>query len=559
MTYGRCFGYFMFMPRVRAPVKTKKRPVEVVLAMGPGASQRTLLKHLRRSFTIGARRTTRDEITYYDTFDWRLDLAGRRLAIQGRNDHTLLSLGRAGPHEARVLPVEKVPSFASDLPSGVLRRKLTSITGVRRLLPVVEVEVRSSHHPVLDGERKTVARIVFEQARARAPVGEGVDVALPCVLRVQPVSGYRKAHAAILANLKQRSGLTLVDRDVAARALAALGSVPQARRTGLEVQLDPDAPIGAAFVALQRGLFESMRINEPGIREDLDSEYLHDYRIACRRTRLLHGIFRKVIRASAFESLVPRIKWIRKVTGATRDLDVQLLELATEREALGETLDALLPLEALLRDQRHAEWSKLSAALESAEYAELHEMAVALLDLPETPEAVEVARRGPPLGPWASRRIARAARRLISLGRRINDDSPDSEIHALRLESKRLRYLLEFFRSIYPDSQIKKLIKELKRLQDNLGAFNDACVRVELLRALARGFGQRGPGGADALVAVGRLVERSENRKHKERVAFSRRFERFDTRENRVRLRRLFGRRIAKRAKGKHHDKESGD
>jgi CHAD domain-containing protein len=508
--------------------------------MGPGASQRTLLKHLRSDLTLGPSRTSRDEFTYFDTIDWRLHASGRKLSLQGQNDRTLLSLARVARTLVIAQKVEKVPSFASELPAGPVRSRLVPLVGVRRLHPVATVDLRSRQYSVLDDERKTVVRIVFEQARVKDPAGSGELVELPETLHLLPVVGYRKAHAAVIASLAERTGLTPIDQDIATRALTALGAAPMPRSTGLEVQLDATAPIGAAFVALQRGLFEAMQINEPGIRADLDTEYLHDFRVSCRRTRLLHRIFRSVIRKSAFEALVPRIRWIRKVAGPTRDLDVQLLELAEEREVLGEKLDALLPLEALMREHRHAEWQKLVAVLESPEYAELQEVAAALLDFPEAAEVLEVARLGPPLGPWASKRIAKAARALIQLGRRIDDDSPDDEIHALRLSGKQLRYLLELFRSLYSELEMKVLIKELKRLQDNLGAFNDACVRVELLRGLASELSERGPDGTDALVAVGRLVERTEIRKQRERRAFARRFDRFDARKNRARLAHLF-------------------
>jgi tellurite resistance protein len=63
-------------------------------------------------------------------------------------------------------------------------------------------------------------------------------------------------------------------------------------------------------------------------------------------------------------------------------------------------------------------------------------------------------------------------------------------------------------------------------------------VQSQVLRTLARDLAARGTNG-EALVATGRLVERAEQRKARERARFHKRFERFDTRSNRARFQRL--------------------
>ena len=55
------------------------------------------------------------------------------------------------------------------------------------------------------------------------------------------------------------------------------------------------------------------------------------------------------------------------------------------------------------------------------------------------------------------------------------------QFHALRIEFKKLRYTLEFFREVLGD-EAKGIISELKGLQDHLGDLNDARVAADLLR-----------------------------------------------------------------------------
>jgi CHAD domain-containing protein len=517
---------------------TGRTPRERVYALGRGASQRTLIALLREDAVLRALPRRFLELTYYDTFDWRLHRRGLRLFTREDEAETLMTLCPVTDGEGQVLRLHKVPSFAADLPAGPLRARLQAVAGVRRILPVARVEARSRGYAVLDDEQKTVVRLFFEYARARDPAALEQSVELAGTLRVVPVAGYRKECAAVVSRLEHRPGLSAVSGDFAERALAALGREPVERSGGIRCVLDPDAPVGAAFLALHGEFFADMRANEQGIRQDLDTEHLHDFRVALRRTRLLHRVFRDELAGTELDTLAPGFKWLRKISNPTRDLDVHLLVLRKQGGALPGEADALLPLEALLRERRREEWEKLVAALDSAAYAELEVATAALLDPPPNEAAARVAAMGPPLGPWASLRIAKAWRRLRKHAQRIDRDSPDARLHELRLDGKRLRYLLEFFRSLHPSAEVDPLLRGLKRLQDNLGAFNDARVQSQVLRAMARDLAARGTNG-EALVATGRLVERAEQRKARERARFNKRFKRFDARSNRARFRRL--------------------
>ena len=103
----------------------------------------------------------------------------------------------------------------------------------------------------------------------------------------------------------------------------------------------------------------------------------------------------------------------------------------------------------------------------------------------------------------ASHRITRVYRKMVKMGRAIDDDSPAEDLHELRKVGKELRYLLEFFSSLYPADVVKPFIKTLKGLQDQLGRFQDREVQANALRALAPEVGQPA-----TVMAMGVLVER---------------------------------------------------
>lgn len=314
-----------------------------------------------------------------------------------------------------------------------------------------------------------------------------------------------------------------------------------AARPSGRARLDPDMSAGRAFLDLQTELLATLRRNEEGIRADRDAESLHDFRVALRRSRVLHRLFREQLEGSGFEAMRSGFRRLARVTGPTRDLDVHLDSLRSPKRDASET-EALEPLLSLLQERRTKEWSKLEAALSSSEYGDFMTQAERLLSSPDSEAAQRIAGSGPPLRPWVTRRIAKADQRLRRHGREIDRGSPDSNLHAVRIDAKNLRYLLEFFSGLYPARAMRKLIRELDRLQDNLGHFNDACVQRGTLRALARDLEQQGRGSVETLLGVGRLLERAEKRRSKERNRFEERWTRFERPAMRRRFRRLFGR-----------------
>jgi CHAD domain-containing protein len=63
-------------------------------------------------------------------------------------------------------------------------------------------------------------------------------------------------------------------------------------------------------------------------------------------------------------------------------------------------------------------------------------------------------------------------------------DLPEDELHRLRIAGKKLRYVADFFRSLYPKKPTSKFIGALAEVQDQLGSLNDAVVSRQLLLSL---------------------------------------------------------------------------
>ena len=97
---------------------------------------------------------------------------------------------------------------------------------------------------------------------------------------------------------------------------------------------------------------------------------------------------------------------------------------------------------------------------------------------------------------------------------RLHEDSPDEEVHELRILCKKLRYLLEFFGSLLDKKKLKSLVKKLKALQDCLGVFNDLSVQQENLLRYSREHPKASP---LVHMAIGGMVSVLAQRQTEER------------------------------------------
>ncbi len=144
-----------------------------------------------------------------------------------------------------------------------------------------------------------------------------------------------------------------------------------------------------------------------------------------------------------------------------------------------------------------------------------------------------------PIGVVASDHVWRAYRRVWRRGRRSDATTPAAALHRLRIQCKKLRYLMEAFRRLYDAGEIGPLIRTLKQLQDHLGDFNDLKVQQAHLKAMAEALAREGAPAA-TLMAVGRLVAHLEVQQQAERRRFAKAFRRFATADHRATFHHLF-------------------
>jgi CHAD domain-containing protein len=476
--------------------------------------------------------------TYLDTPDGRLHRRGASLlseAVDGGVSAVLTDAGESARCEARLATT---PSFVWELPPGPLRDALLPVVDARRLLPLVEVESLEVELAVLGDEAKTVARLCLQSGRARLPEDAEGWRALPALLRVLPVRGYDAEFERAVRVVESRPGLAPTDTGPEGVALEAVGLPPSAWAARPRPPLRPDMRADEGLRLVHRTQLDVLLDNEGGVRADTDSEFLHDYRVAIRRTRAVLGQIKGVFPEVAVEHYRAEFKWLGSATGPVRDLDVLLLLLRMpDADAPAE---GLLPLADFLEQEQRAAHARLKAALDDPRHERLLAGWRRFLEqpAPPTPDAVDAGR---PLGAVVAERMARCHRRMLDDGRAIHDSSPPRALHALRIEAKRLRYLLDAVRPLHGDEALRPLAV-LKRLQDVLGGLQDTTVQAELLTAAGMRMVDQGRADAETLMSLGRLLERTARRGAKLRRRFAKRWRAFDDSDARDRFEALFAR-----------------
>jgi CHAD domain-containing protein len=309
----------------------------------------------------------------------------------------------------------------------------------------------------------------------------------------------------------------------------------------VDVALAYEQRADAGAVAVMRRLLDVIAENMEGTISGEDPEHLHQLRIAVRRTRTVQRQFKDVFPPDELPGFRAEFRWLQQATGPARDLDVYLEDLDALREMLPQHMRGDLdPLVPVLAHSRLAARADMTRALRSVRAANLFEDWERLLETMVERSAYDRPAADRPVGVVAGKRIRKVYKRIVTMGRAIERDSPAEDYHELRKKGKELRYLLELFGvRLFGEESVTPFIKSLKALQDLLGRHQDREVQIAMLRASAEEVATLAGGGA-ACMAMGTLVERLRADEQAARDEFAERFAQLAGKPQRALVRETF-------------------
>ena len=438
-------------------------------------TQDQFLRQLQARFSVEVAFLGTQTRHYFDTFDWRLFRRERALC-QTRDTVALWSLDNRPVSERT--PCSALLPHVSEWLESPLKAQLLPLVSIRALLERAVVHAAYLAIAEQATPHRPVANIVFEESAAK---DYGRLVPLPTQVEVAAYTG--SAVAGELRAWLDSLGLTAVSPSGPA---ATLSTVQQARAYSakLAFTFEPDMRAEDAVRTILAFLLDIVRQNRPGIIHDIDTEFLHDFRVAIRRARSLLGQLPKVLPVRLTNHLRADLSFLGSLTNHLRDLDVLLLQQADYLAALPSALRSdMEPLFRAVQHERFATQHRLVEALNTPQYE-------AILQRWE-----RVATETKAGGSQAERKLAKLVRKAIrrqcqrmltSIPPDTLKDSAPEQLHRLRIVGKKLRYMFEFFASAFPQEMTAEPIRRLRTLQDVLGQLNDLDVQQNMLRALAR-------------------------------------------------------------------------
>ncbi len=410
---------------------------------------------------------------YFDTDDRALLAFGatlrRRSGDADNGWHLKLPAGAA--RRELKLPLSaartRVPKQLATLVLGIARG--------RELQPLATLHTIRTTHRWVDADGALLVEIADDKVRAVAPGPHAADLSEWREIEAElGPAGDEKLLTAVGAVLLRAGARPATSANKLSRALgAAADPEKQRRKTAGDVLIsylaEQDAQLIAGDVALRTG-----------------GDAVHPTRVAIRRTRSVLRVFDELVDDDRAAALNDELAWYAGLLGEIRDCQVQRGRFA---DALSE-----LPVEAVLgpvaaRIEQHLlsreviGRTALDAAMTGPRYrALLQDLQSWIAD--------------PPLTAAADRKIVtvlvpakkarRKALRRLSAGLAGQDEAL---LHRARKAAKRARYAAELARVGVGSTRLTsaKAQKRDKKIQDILGAHQDAVVAADLLRRLGAG------------------------------------------------------------------------
>ncbi len=515
------------------------RTAQSVYVVRDGVSPSAIASSLQALLVTRHHPIAHHRFTVLDTFDGRVARAGARLIASADDSLMKWSWQPGGGGNRLEIQASRPVHFAWDLPNGPFQHSLSSVVGVRRLFSKAEAEGYGSQLDVLDERTKTVARVRIEARRARLPLSPDGWQPVPTTITVTRLRGFQQEYERLVPVIESRPGVERCSAAVDDVMLRAIGAPEPFDGSALFLDLAPSTRAEGGARQIHLALLGIIAANEPGVRGSLDVEFLHDFRVAVRRTRSLLGQVKHVFPLDVVTHFSTEFSWLGRLTGLPRDMDVLVLSLRLDPQDLPP--EDVAALTAALCEVQRQEHGRLVEALDSDRYRRLVSEWQAFLQQPiaSEPVAINASRL---LTRVIAQRAWKLSRRMARLAASVNDSTDPAHLHALRIAAKKLRYVVDAAPSSEDAADREHILSGLKRLQRALGDFNDAEVQARRLLECGRAIGADGV-SAGTILAVGRLAERASQRGHQLRREVAREVARFCSEDMRAACRRAFKRR----------------
>jgi len=219
-----------------------------------------------------------------------------------------------------------------------------------------------------------------------------------------------------------------------------------------------------------------------------DIECIHRMRVASRRLRSAFRLFDECFDDKDARNWQKQIKAVTKSLGFARDYDVQIDFLLGFLDDLDNKryIPGIKRILLRLQQQREKIQPKVVSAMDQLRSADtinqITESARITRNLAQIHRKDEFSLR---VYEQAYMSISLQLEQFLSHREYIDQPDKTDELHAMRIDAKRLRYMMEIYSPLYED-ELKEPISTAKEIQTILGNLNDCVVWINFLSEFVR-------------------------------------------------------------------------
>ena len=421
---------------------------------------------------------------YFDTPDFDLAQAGVALRLRQEGSQWTQTLkgngSSAGGLHVRDELEWKLPNSSPDLVvlDSTPYRDLFARSGVSgRLTPVFTTEFDRAAR-VLAFPDGTAAELAIDRGAIRAgnrrvPISE---------VELELKSGDPQRLFELAREIARDVPVHVGHASKAERGYAlARGAAPAPPQKARSILLAESLTAGAALSKIAVACVVQMQANEEGVIAGRDPEYLHQFRVGLRRLRSALGLIRLTVGREWERPLAKRLRWLQNALGPARDWDVFVDDTLRKIEREQGEVRGRASFRARCARLRRMHMEEARVALRSPRYTAI---CLALGQRFGCERDLQEPALQAPVADFAAFVLDKCDRGLRKYGGDLAQATPERR-HAARIAAKKLRYASEFFASLYPRERVAPYVDALERLQDILGAMNDAATVGRLLGEIA--------------------------------------------------------------------------
>ena len=461
-----------------------------------------------------------EQQTFFDSYDHRC-LKKNSILLKCGRVYDLINLKDDSLQFSMVWVEKRELKFSKDIPNPAISKKLSHILDYRAMLPLFTLNVRTHTFRLRSKDQQPLTLTIreFSLTDTKQPLPAIIELSSSQLSR----SALKTIGAAIAPEILQESGRTWKALTEAALEVAGINIVP-----GEAAPIAPESTLKSAATAILKTQLEILRYNEKGISADIDSECLHEFRVALRKTRVALDELQAVFHKNKIDSFLHKFDDLGAITNRLRDYDVFLPQKDHLLKALPPNMrPALLSFFKAQRQRRRRQFLMLVSMINSSAYLSLMASWTKFLEHAEKHPATELSET--PILQAVSGIIMKRLNKVIAKGADVKVDSPDTALHKVRIQCKKLRYLLDFFCPVFPGNITAHIVRNLKKVQAVLGDFNDYSVQI---RNIDRSLQKLASGKSTVknAAALGAVITKLSQEKSKKRNQFGKVFNKFSSR-----------------------------